>query len=217
MMGDSTMAIKAADKSPETGWGVPFAKLFKEHVAVVNAAKNGRSTKSFIRQGLWDEVYRGVQPGDYVLIQFGHNDEKIDKPNTGVTIDEYKKNLSLFVEAVRKKSATPILLSPIARRAFVDGKLQDTHKNYPQAAQKVADSLQVAFVDLTKLSTDLLMREGDLKSRALFLHLPKGSPNYPDGVIDNTHLNDKGAAAIAALVTKELRSQGHPLAKELKK
>ncbi|TDS14883.1 rhamnogalacturonan acetylesterase [Sphingobacterium paludis] len=217
MMGDSTMAIKAPNKFPETGWGVAFAKLFNEDVMIKNMAKNGRSTKSFIREGLWNEVYRGIQPGDYVLIQFGHNDEKIHKPNTGVTIDEYKKNLSLFVRAVQGKKATPILLSPIARRSFVDEELQDTHMNYPTAVRQVADSLQASFLDLTELSTALLVKEGELKSRELFLHLPKGSPNYPEGVIDNTHLNEKGAASIAALVANELRRQRHPLAKELKK
>jgi lysophospholipase L1-like esterase len=216
MMGDSTMSIKAKDKYPETGWGVPFAKLFKSHVTIHNRAKNGRSTKSFIHEGLWADIYQELQEGDYVFIQFGHNDEKVDKPKTGPSIDEYKSNLSLFVEKVRAKKATPILLSPIARRSFVEGKLVDTHGEYPNAAQQVADSLNVAFIDMTTKTFQLLQEKGEQKSIALFLHLPPNSTNYPNGVVDNTHLNNHGATVIAKMVAKALKNQKIPLASELK-
>lgn len=216
MIGDSTMAIKAANKFPETGWGMAFAQLFKPGTEVVNKAKNGRSTKSCIGEGIWQEVYDSIQPSDYLFIQFGHNDEKVHKPKTGATIDEYKANLSMFVTKARDKGAEPILLTPIARRAFEKGKLTDTHGEYPAAVKQVADSLQVPLIDLTQQTTDLLTDMGEEKSSELFLHLPEGHPNYPEGVIDNTHLNEEGAALIAHLAAESLKRQRIPLAKDLK-
>lgn len=216
MIGDSTMAIKAANKFPETGWGVPFAGLFDSDTEVVNKARNGRSTKSCIQEGTWKEVYEGMKPGDYLFIQFGHNDEKVHKPNTGTTIDEYKANLSMFVTEARQKGAEPILLTPIARRAFEDGVLIDTHGAYPGAVKRVADSLQVILIDLTRQTSDLLTEMGEEGSIDLFLHLPEGHVNYPKGVVDNTHLNELGAATIADLVAKELKRRNIPLAENLK-
>lgn len=217
MIGDSTMAIKAPDKFPETGWGVPFAGMFDAKTEVINKARNGRSTKSCIREGIWNEVYDGLKPGDYVLIQFGHNDEKVHKPNTGATIDEYKANLSFFVTETRSKKATPILLTPIARRAFDKGKLVDTHGEYPHAVKKVADSLHVPLIDLTLQTSDLLTALGEEESTGLFLHLPEGHPHYPKGVVDNTHLNEYGAETIATLVIQDMERQKIGLAKNLKK
>ena len=215
MIGDSTMAIKAPDKFPETGWGVPFAKMFKSNVEVVNKAKNGRSTKSCIHEGTWAEVYAGMKAGDYVFIQFGHNDQKVHKPSTGTTIDEYKANLSLFVKETRAKNAYPILLTPIARRAFENGKLVDTHGAYPDAVRAVADSLQVPLIDLTVQTSDLLTHLGEERSTDLFLHLPAGSENYPKGVKDNTHLNVQGAETIAQLVVDAMGELHVALAEEV--
>jgi len=217
MIGDSTMAIKAPNKFPETGWGVAFATKFKGHAEVQNKAKNGRSTKSCINEGIWKEVYEGMQPGDYVFIQFGHNDEKVQKPNTGTTIDEYKANLSMFVTEARSKKAEPILLTPIVRRAFEEGKLVDTHGAYPDAVRQVADSLQVPLIDLTIQTAELLTKLGEEGSISLFLHLPEGYPNYPKGAVDNTHLNEDGAEAIANLVVRDIKKQRIPLMNDLKK
>lgn len=216
MMGDSTMAIKDKRKYPETGWGVPFATMFQSNVEVKNLAKNGRSSKSFINEGLWQQVYDGAKPGDYVFIQFGHNDEKVDKPSTGVYLDEYKANLSMFVAKVREKEATPVLLTSIARRAFENGKLVDTHKGYPEAVRQVADSLGVVLIDLTAKTEKLLSKKGEKGSVQYFLHLAEGHENYPKGIIDNTHLNTVGAKVIADLVVKDIKKQKLPLRKVLK-
>ena len=216
MIGDSTMAPKGADKFPETGWGMAFSTKFNPEVTVHNKARNGRSTKSCINEGIWSEVYNGLKQGDYVFIQFGHNDEKIHKPNTGTTIEEYKANLSFFVAQARAKGATPILLTPIARRAFEEGVLVDTHGAYPDAVRRVADSLNVSLIDLTEQTTVFLSSLGEEKSKSLFLHLPEGHRNYPKGVTDNTHLSEEGAEAIAALVVKDITRQGIPLMNDLK-
>lgn len=216
MIGDSTMSIKAKDKYPETGWGVPFPNMYQENIQVVNKARNGRSTKSFIKEGSWEEVYSGMQKGDYIFIQFGHNDEKVQKPTTGTQIPEYKGNLSDFVEGARIKGANPILLTPIVRRVFEDGELIKTHGEYPEAVRVVADSLNVPLIDLTKITRELLLELGEEGSKKLFLHLPEGHKNYPKGVTDNTHLNEYGAQVITDLVVEELIRQNIPLKNSLK-
>lgn len=200
LIGDSTMAAKAPEKYPETGWGVPFSKFFNKSIKVENHAQNGRSTKSFIAEGRWKSVYRQLKNGDYVFIQFGHNDEKVEKPEVGTSLAVFKDNLAKMVDETRRKQAIPVLLTPIARRNFVNGKLQDTHGGYPAAMRTVADSLDVALIDMTKKSEKLLSTMGDIMSKQFFLHLPAGDSLYPEGVEDNTHLNVKGAEAIASLV-----------------
>jgi lysophospholipase L1-like esterase len=215
-MGDSTMAIKDADKYPETGWGVPFATLFKPSVRVRNMAKNGRSTRSFIDEGRWQEIYNQLKSGDYLFIQFGHNDEKVNKPKVGTDIATFKANLSMFVEKAREKGAEPVLLTSIARRNFEQGVLVDTHKGYPAATREVADSLQVPLIDLTEKTNRLLTKLGERKSEKLFLHLKPGNKNYPEGVVDNTHLNKEGAMTVAKLAVEGIKELKLSLVKEFK-
>jgi len=216
MMGDSTMAIKDTAKFPETGWGMPFATLFHANISVKNEAQNGRSTRSFINEGRWEEIYRQLAAGDYLLIQFGHNDEKVNKPKVGTSLAEYKRNLSLFVTKALEKKAHPILLTPIARRAFENGKLVETHQGYPNAMRSVADSLQVPLIDLTQKTNDLLAKLGEEKSKKLFLHVKPGHQNYPKGVEDNTHLNPQGALTIAKLAANGIRELKLELKNDLK-
>src|SRR3954447_14967760 len=114
MAGDSTMAIKQPDKRPETGWGEMLGKYFKDGTAKIdNRAMNGRSTKSFISEGRWQAIINDVQKGDYVLIQFGHNDESKDKGERYTPLEDYRNNLTRFVEEVRAKGANPVLLTPV--------------------------------------------------------------------------------------------------------
>ena len=217
MIGDSTMAIKQPDKFPETGWGVAFAEAFNGHIDIDNRARNGKSTKSFIHGGLWTPVADSMKAGDYLFIQFGHNDEKIHKPSTGAGIDEFKKNLAFFVHTVREAKGTPVLLSPIARRKFQNGTLVDTHGAYPKAVKQVADSLGVTFIDLTALTSQMLIEAGEESSKDFFLQLTPGEhENYPQGVIDNTHLNRFGAKAVSDLVITELKRMNDPLVTFLK-
>ena len=210
------MAIKSKSKYPETGWGVPFKALFREGVEVRNLAKNGRSTKSFRAEGLWDSVRRNLKPQDYVFIQFGHNDEKVDKPHLGTSIAEFEDNLKNYVRFVQERGATAVLLTPIVRRKFEDGRLVDTHQAYGTSALHVARELGVSCIDLNKLTADLLSDYGEDDSKSLFLHLPEGSKNYPKGVVDNTHLNVEGAQAVAGLVAEELKRSKLALAQYLK-
>src|SRR3954467_12689151 len=130
LIGDSTMANKEIKAYPETGWGMPFSVFFDSTVEVDNRAKNGRSTKSFFAEGLWKPVVDNLQEGDYVLIQFGHNDEVKTKA-TYTTEDEFVNNLRQYVNETRMKKAIPVLITPVARRKFDStGMLEDTHKVY---------------------------------------------------------------------------------------
>ena len=218
MIGDSTMANKKPEKAPETGWGMPFATMFNESVTVVNEAQNGRSTKSFINEGRWQKVLDRLQEGDYVFIEFGHNDEKVDKPAVGTTIDTFKINLTRFVTETRSKKAIPVLLTPVSRRKVdKDGKYQETHGEYPDAVLAVAKELHVAVIDMLGKTRKLHEELGFEGSKKLFLHLAPGeNPNYPTGAADNTHFNDYGARKMAELAVEGIKELKLPLGERLK-
>lgn len=200
MMGDSTMADKdLSGGNPERGWGQRLKALVS--VPVHNYARNGLSTKSFISKGLWEQVEREMQPGDYLFIQFGHNDEKVQKEGVGTTIEEYKANLRMFAETARRKGATPVLCTPIVRRKFgPDGKLVDTHGEYPGAVREVARELGVLLLDMERITRDYIEALGDEPSRGLFMWIEPGTvPAHHAGQQDDTHLNVRGGRAIAQL------------------
>lgn len=205
LIGDSTMSIKSPSTYPETGWGMPFANFFDQEVIVDNRAQNGRSTKSFINEKRWSAVLDSLKAGDYVFIQFGHNDE-VETKKTYTTPEEFKANLLRYIEETKAKKAIPILLTPVSRRKFdADGKALETHP-YTPLVKEVAEAQKVAFIDLDAKSIALYQKLGAEKSAMLFNHLEPGvHPNYPDGKIDDTHFNELGAREIAQLVLQELR------------
>lgn len=218
LAGDSTMAHKPLDL-PERGWGMALGGFFKDVAMVQNHAVNGRSTKSFIHEGRWARLIGAVQTGDYVLIQFGHNDEKVEEPKVGTRPDsEFRDNLRRFIREVRAKRATPILATPIARRHFDSaGKLLPTHGVYPDAIRSVAAEEKVALLDLERDTSDWLQREGDEPSKRFFMWIAPGVyPKIPDGRKDDTHLVEAGAVKIAELAVAEMRAQNLPLATWLK-
>lgn len=218
--GDSTAAIKLPEKRPETGWGELLQQHFDEQkVAVDDRAQNGRSTKTFISEGRWQAIIDAVQPGDVVFVEFGHNDESKDKGERYTPPDDFRKNLIRFVADVRAKKATIVLMTPVARRKFDrDGKLVDTHGEYPDIVRSVAKHEKVPFIDMLKKTQDLLTRYGPEGSRSLFLQLKPGeNPNYPKGIEDNTHFNPTGAAEVARLVVDGVREQKLAIRKYLKK
>ena len=140
LVGDSTMSDKTVEETPERGWGQLIPQYFEESLAINNYAVNGRSTKSFIDEGRWGVVLAKLRAGDWVMIQFGHNDAKEHDPSRYAHPQlDYQKNLEKFVLEARKKGAKPILITPVARREFdTDGKLIDTHGKYPQVVRNVA-------------------------------------------------------------------------------
>ena len=217
--GDSTAANKAENKRPETGWGEQLQKRFDERkVRVDNRALNGRSTKTFIAEGRWQALIDSVRAGDYVLIQFGHNDQPKEKASH-TPPEDFRRNLERFVDEVRAKKATPVLLTPVMRRRFDDkGVFYDTHFDYPDIVRGVAAERKVALIDMHRMSEKVLVREGPEESRKLFLQLKPGeNPNYPNGVEDNTHFSPLGADVMAGLAVEGFREQKLGLVKFLKK
>ena len=190
MIGDSTMANKpgTAAENPERGWGQNFGQFFLKGVKVDNHARNGASTKSFRDAGLWAPVEEAMKDGDFVIIQFGHNDEKTDAARHTDPATTFKEALARFVAETRAKGAHPILGTPIARRVFdKDGNLTDTHGEYTSATRQIARELQVTLLDMNKASDALLRELGPAASLRLFLHFKPGVfTMYPEGRNDNT-------------------------------
>ena len=207
LIGDSTMSIKEVKAYPETGWGMPFAAFFDETVTVDNRAQNGRSTKSFIAENRWQPVVSELHEGDYVFIQFGHNDEVPTKRNYTPEPD-FVANLKRFVSEARSHKAQPVLLTPVARRKFDSaGKVEETHKAYAELVRVVAHDTNTPLIDLDARSQELLQQFGVENSKLLFNFLAPGEhPNYPDGREDNTHFNELGARRMAELVLVDIRA-----------
>ena len=205
--GDSTAANKEVRAYPETGWGMPFAYLFDSTVVVDNRAKNGRSTRTFLSEGLWQKLISDVREGDYVFIQFGHNDEVPAKVGSYTPPNDYRANLGRFITEIRNKKANPVLLTPVSRRQFdSSGHIKETHAQYSPLVRNVAQQYDVPLIDMDEKSKALLQQFGPENSKLLFLQLQPGEhPNYPDGKNDNTHFNELGARKMAELVLDGIR------------
>jgi lysophospholipase L1-like esterase len=216
LIGDSTMANKIRATFPETGWGMPLTTFFDTTVVVDNRAQNGRSTRTFLAENRWQPVVNTLQPGDYVFIQFGHNDESQNYPDRYTSPEDYRKNLIKFVTETRSRQANPVLLTPVTRRYFdKEGHIKETHVLYSAATMAVAKEYKVTLVDMDRLSRELLQQLGDENSKMLFMELAPGDhPNYPLGRHDNTHFNELGARKMAQLVVNDLKAQHLPLVEE---
>lgn len=216
MAGDSTMSIKEVKYYPETGWGMPFSIFFDSTVTVINRAGNGRSSRTFMTEGRWKLITDELSEGDYVFIQFGHNDEVPTKASA-TKPDEFKNNLVKYITETREKKATPLLLTPMARRSFDStGKIKGTHDEYTAIIQMVAKENNVILIDMDKKSQALYQQMGVENSKFLFNHLKPGEhPNYPDGKEDNTHFSEMGARLLAQMVLAEIKSLNLELANRI--
>lgn len=206
--GDSTASIKDVKGYPENGWGMPFVYFWDSTVTVVNKAKNGRSTSSFQTEGLWKQILDEASEGDYVFIQFGHNDE-VPTKKTATTPEQFKNNLKKFVIETREKKAIPVLLTSMARRKFDStGKIVGTHDEYMKITRAVAKEENTVLFDMDVITQQLYQQFGAENSALLFMQLKPGEhPNHPKGKDDNTHFNEFGARLVAQLVLKEIRTQ----------
>ena len=227
MIGDSTMANKPLEgDNQERGWGQVLGGFFSEEIVIDNHAKNGRSSKSFIDEGRWDVVLRKMKPGDYVFIQFGHNDEKANPDrhtDPGTTFDA---NLKRFVSETRAKGGIPVLFNSIVRRNFRVNEnavaeddyrkikltelpegdvLIDTHGEYLNSPRNVAKEMDVPFVDMNKLTHDLVQGMGPEASKKLYMWIPANKfASCPLGRQDNTHLSVYGARTITRMTVEAI-------------
>ncbi len=219
MIGDSTMADKPLEDNPERGWGQLLPEFFDTTlIEIENHARNGRSTRSFIYESRWDTVYSRMKEGDFIIIQFGHNDGSIEKTGRYATPEEYRYNLVRFIKESQSKGVNPVLCTPVVRRKFDEqGKLIDTHGEYPNIVRSIADSLNIPLIDMQKESEKIVSSHGDEGSKKLYLHIEPGIYNkFPEGKKDDTHFSEEGARAIAAIAVKGFREKGIPLTQYLK-
>lgn len=207
LIGDSTCANKTAEARPETGWGEKLGDFFTDKVRIANHAVNGRSTKSFRSEGRWDKVLSQVHKGDFIFIQFGHNDEKLEDPKRGTTPDEYADNLRRYVKEAQELGAHPVILTPVVRRRFgSDGKLTPSHGEYPASARRVAEELNVPMIDMEQKTAKLVQEYGEEGSKKLYMYVSREDyPNLKTDKKDGTHTCELGAVKFAGLVAEGIR------------
>lgn len=212
LAGDSTVTDQ--DLEPWASWGQYITNYFDENVVVANYAASGLTLRSFKAGLRLKKIISVIKPGDYLIVEFAHNDEKEKGEGIGAW-DSYSASIREYVQAARDKGAIPILITPVQRRAFnADGTLKPTHGDYPDAMRKVAQEMNVPLVDITKLTTTLYESWGDEPSRKAFVQYPANTfPGQKEKLEDNTHFNSFGANEIALCVIKGLRDLNSPLAK----
>lgn len=214
LAGDSTVCDYPPDQAPMTGWGQALKDFCKPGVKVVNLAAPGRSTKSFQAEGLWDKLLDSLQPGDFVFIQFGHNDQKKNVPELYAAAEtDYRENLKAFIADVRARKATPILCTPVSRRHFSsNGMFRPSLENYPDVVREVAREEKVPLIDLNEFTEKLFRSEGPENSKKYLTILAPGEyPGYPKGAKDNTHFSYLGASTVAREVVRSAREQRLPV------
>jgi lysophospholipase L1-like esterase len=203
LVGDSTVSNYGPERAPRQGWGMQLQPYLNPSAwQVRNYAQSGRSARSFIQEGWLQPVAQQLATGDVLLIQFGHNDEKQEDPTR---YDEpqyaFPHWLMRYVTLARSKHATPILVTPLARRKFEPGSQQtqllDTHGLYTQAVRNLAAREHIALIDLNAASMAWLRGLGDAASKPYFMHVPE------QGLADDTHLQARGAAVVACLVVRD--------------
>lgn len=219
MIGDSLMSTKPLIPAhPERGWGQMLPQYFQSGVRIENHAINGRSTKSFLDEGRWKIVAASLRTNDWVIIQFGHNDQK-DKDTNRFTqpFGQFQTNLTRFVTETRAHGASPILCTPVARRKFdAAGDVVDTHGDYSAAARQVAESEKVPLLDLDRRTGQLLRELGAERAKMLFDWFPTNEfPGLKKNLEDDTHLNAFGASRVCDLAVEEIKSAAPELARHL--
>lgn len=222
MAGDSTMADKSlivsgkdtitgetfTEPNIERGWGQLLPEMISGKGRVMNYARNGRSTRTFIEEGLWTELIENTSPGDFVILQFGHNDGVITKKSYTNPV-QFRLNFIAFIREVQTRGAHPILCTPVARRKFDDqGRLMPTHGEFPDIIRSVAKQENVPLIDMEVLTSEWLQKAGVEESNTFFKKFSPGiSKLYPEGLDDNTHFNERGAQEVAGLFIQEVKKQ----------
>lgn len=215
LIGDSTVCDYKDSQFPMTGWGQVLKHFFNSDIKIINHAIGGRSSRSFREQGRWKTVLNALQPGDFVFIQFGHNDRDT-KPERYTPVDKYKLIIDSFVVETRGKSAIPVLVSPMVLNAWKNGAMRnvftESGADYRGAMESVAKNRGCAFVDLNMKSYNYFKQfDSDYLSRYFYNYYPAGEyANYPNGSSDGTHFQEMGAMAMCRFITEGLREIEDP-------
>ena len=213
LCGDSTTVDQEAE--PWSSWGQMITRWFDEKVCVANYAESGETTTSFVAEKRFDKVLDMMKAGDFVAVEFGHNDEK-DKGDNAGAYKNYSENLRTYVAKIREKGGNPIILSPTARRWFNGDKVINTHGDYPEAAKKVAEDLSVPFIDITAMTTEMFEAVGAEGAKSFLVHYPANTfPNQEKALKDDTHFNPFGAYEVSKCVVMGLKAVNSPLASHI--
>lgn len=204
MAGDSTSEYATQEKKGYIrGWAQMLPQYLNDDVKVDIRARGGRSTRTFISDGIWDKLIADVKKGDYVFIQFGHNDASRN-PKRHASYADYKANLIRMINEVRAKGATPVLLTSMVQRTYQNGLLVDDRlKGYPGIVRRLAKEMDVLLIDCHQKTRDFVVTIGDEPSKPYYRYLGPGiDPFKPDGIADDTHMMEKGARRVAAFVAE---------------
>ena len=214
LCGNSTVVDQ--EDEPWASWGQMITRWFGPQVAIANFAESGLSCTTFLAQLRLDKILSQLKKDDYVIVEFGHNDEKEKKAGDGAWYS-YSRNLKIFVDRVRAAGGHIIFCTPTARRFFKDGHIENTHGDYPAAMKMVAEREQVPVIDLTQMSTVFYETLGEEGSKRALVHYPANTfPNQEKPLADNTHFNPYGAWEIAKMVVMGLKQIQSPLANRLR-
>ena len=213
--GDSTVTDN--DAEPYSGWAQMLPLMFDENVSIANYAESGLSANTFLGQKRLEKAVSQMKKGDYLVVEFGHNDQKQKDPGAGAYYN-YAYSLKQYIDYAKQKGATPILITPTRRRQYdKDGSLKDTHGDYPQAMKEIAEREGVVLIDFQELTKPLYEAFGEEGSKKLLVHYPVGTfPGQEKELKDNTHFSNFGAYEIARIFVTELGNQNIPLAKYVK-
>lgn len=208
-MGDSTMQYNNIYRYPQFGWAQVLPIFLKPCYEVLDLARNGRSTKSYLKQGRFADLLERLDAGDYVICQFGHNDAVKDNPIKYTSpYEDYTSNLKYFAEEVMKKGANIIFATPITKHNFVNGVCIESHGEYSKAMIKLCQENNYTLVDLDSLTRNLYNKLGEEESKKFHMIFgPNIFPNYLDGLNDHTHLRFEGAIMVASLFVEEVKRQ----------
>ncbi|MEC1520767.1 rhamnogalacturonan acetylesterase [Neobacillus niacini] len=215
LAGDSTVASCPRNEAPMAGWGQLFQSFFSEEVKVLNIAKGGASTNTFIEIGYLDIILEFIGPNDFLFIQFGHNDQKSFGTEPFTTYESY---LTEYVNGAREKGAIPILVTSVHRRNFDEqGKIVNTLGDYPTSMIQLAQILDVQLINLLEKTERLYETLGVEGSRKLFTQFAANEhPNYPNGIEDNTHFCEHGALEVGKLVIEGIKELQLPIVPYIK-
>jgi lysophospholipase L1-like esterase len=213
LAGDSTVVDQ--DVEPWAAWGQMLPRFFRPGIVIANHAESGETIRSFVAEQRYAKVMSLIKPGDYLFIQFGHNDQK---PNA-VSIDDYKQLFAEYIKDTRAKGATPVLVTSMNRRTFdASGKISNSLAGYPDAVQEVAATQRAALIDLNAMSKTLFETMGPDVSMKAFMHYPANAfPNRTEAISDDTHFNKYGAYELAQCVVHGIRQTRLPLRKKIAK
>ena len=216
LCGNSTVVDQ--EQEPWSSWGQMITRWFDERVVIANYAESGLSATTFLAQLRLDKILSQLRAGDYVVCEFGHNDEKEKRAGDGAWYS-YTRNLKIFADRVREKGGNIIFVTPTARRFFNDDQttLRNTHGDYPEAMRTVARREQVPFIELNGMTTTFYETLGFEGSKRALVHYPANTfPDQPEPLADNTHFNPFGAWEIAKMIVMGLKTMGSPLAEHLR-